>query len=216
MHLLVTDRLACPHCGPAFGLLLLAHAMEHRRVREGHFGCPNCRTSYPVKGGFADFRPPGQEARSIPAPAPAPELPEEDAEAGLRLAAMLGVREGPCLLMLMGAPAAQAERLAAMIPEVEVVALHPETRHWAPAAGVSRGEVASTLPFFSGALRGVALDTSVVSRDALAEPVRVLAPGSRLVLELTPGDDRVAWQAALEGAGLELLLATDRRIVGEK
>ena len=197
--------------------------MEHRRVREGYFGCPNCRSSYPVTGGFADFRGSGRPVdpmfppnAALPNPVHVAPLPSDDAEAGLRLAAMLGVREGPCLLLLMGAPVGQASRLAAMIPEVEIVAFHAETRHWPEASGVSRGIAGAALPFFSGALRGVALDTCSVRPDALGEPLRVLAPGARLVLELGDGQDRVGWQDALEQARLDILLATDRLLVGQK
>ena len=58
MHLLLTDRLTCPRCGPEFGLVLLADRLEDRRVLEGALGCPNCRDRYPVRDGFGDLRPP--------------------------------------------------------------------------------------------------------------------------------------------------------------
>lgn len=212
MHLLVTDRLACPHCGPSFGLLLLAHKMENRRVMDGHFGCPNCRASYPVRGGYADFRV-ASEPRSAAASS---SFPEGDAEAGLRLAAMIGVREGPGMLLLMGGTAAQAPRLAAMIPDIEVVALHPDIEEWGEAEGVSRGRTGSGLPFFAHTMRGVALDTTTRPADELAECVRVLAPGARLVIE--QGGERVleGYREAMERAGLEVLLATERLLVGQK
>ena len=45
----LTDHLVCPRCGPPFGLILLARDVRDRRVREGEFGCPNCRDRFPVK-----------------------------------------------------------------------------------------------------------------------------------------------------------------------
>ena len=58
MNVVLTDHLVCPRCGPPFGLVLLARDVRDRRVRQGEFGCPNCRDRFPVEGGFADLRPP--------------------------------------------------------------------------------------------------------------------------------------------------------------
>lgn len=62
MHLFLTDRLACPRCGPGFGLILFADVVRDQRVLEGELGCSNCREQYPVREGFGDFR--------FPRPAP--------------------------------------------------------------------------------------------------------------------------------------------------
>ena len=51
MHILLTDALTCPRCGPEHGLILLADAIEERRVVSGKLGCPNCRTTFPIAGG---------------------------------------------------------------------------------------------------------------------------------------------------------------------
>ena len=32
MHILLTDALTCPRCGPDFGLIVLAEGVEDRRV----------------------------------------------------------------------------------------------------------------------------------------------------------------------------------------
>ena len=58
MNVSLTDHLVCPRCGPPFGLVLLARDVRDRRVRQGEFGCPNCRDGFPVVGGFGDLRPP--------------------------------------------------------------------------------------------------------------------------------------------------------------
>ncbi|HWK89996.1 MAG TPA: Trm112 family protein, partial [Longimicrobium sp.] len=56
MHILLTDLLTCPRCGPEHGLVLLADRIEERRVVRGRLGCPNCRETYPVAGTVADLR----------------------------------------------------------------------------------------------------------------------------------------------------------------
>ena len=38
MHILLTDLLFCPRCGPQHGLILLANRLEERRVLDGWLG----------------------------------------------------------------------------------------------------------------------------------------------------------------------------------
>ncbi|CAN5655601.1 hypothetical protein BH23GEM11_BH23GEM11_11320 [soil metagenome] len=217
MHLLVTDRLACPRCGPDFGLILLSDRVEERRVLEGSFGCANCRERYLVHGGFGDFRPP--PAGPLEAEAGAADPGPDDAEGALRLAAMLGVREGPGTLLLAGAPARQADRLVAMIEGVEVIALHPGLRERQEVAGVSRIHAGRRLPFFSMTFRGVALGEAW-GETHVEEAFRVAAPGSRVVVELPdPEQDGAAAGrrddvvGKVTRLGRELLLETDRLVV---
>lgn len=56
MHILLTDILSCPRCGPEFGLILLADRIEARRVLAGTLGCANCRSKYAIRDGVADLR----------------------------------------------------------------------------------------------------------------------------------------------------------------
>src|SRR5690606_33440071 len=112
MHVLLTDRLTCPRCGPAFGLILLAERAEERRVQKGVLGCPNCRDSFPIDDGFGDVRAPPR--RGVPAGlAGGPDPRPTDAAESERLAALLGVAEGPGTLALVGGPARHGEALAA-------------------------------------------------------------------------------------------------------
>ena len=82
MHILVTDRLACSRCGPAFGLVLLADRLENRRVLSGHLGCANCRERYPIIEGFGDLRP--LSVRSNEPHSPDEPLASDDPEEALR------------------------------------------------------------------------------------------------------------------------------------
>lgn len=245
MHLLVTDRLSCPRCGPTFGLILLADDLRDRRVLEGALGCANCRERYPVRGGFGDLRPPprvaleeaaeSREARSPHAaeaasepgtqgihPGPPADDPgskgahpeasaDDPAEAALRLAALIGVQEGPGLILLAGGWARLAGRLAARIDEIEVVALDSSLHAEPEEAGVSRLTAGDHLPFFSNALRGVALEGEQLERWG-GEAVRVLAPGARLVVR----DPPAGLTARLEAKGLHPLLETRRYVVAQR
>ncbi len=123
MHILLTDVLSCPRCGPAHGLILLADRIAERRVLEGILGCPNCRARYAIAGGFADLRRPIDEAAAqdaaaaeaaVPGPDRAPPTPEEGPlAAAAGDAAREGARE-PAPAPRPGGEAA-ALRLAALL-----------------------------------------------------------------------------------------------------
>ena len=184
----------------------MAADVRERRVLEGRLGCFNCREEYPVERGMADLRPPPRTAGSE-----GDELPPDDPEAALRLAALLGVREGPGHLLVMGDPAGQAERVAAMVESIEVVAVHPGLDAVEEIPGVSRLRVGNVLPLQSYAMRGTALAGRFVGSH-FDEALRVTAPGARLVLLEAPEGTR----EALEERGMDLLLATDRALVAER
>ncbi len=176
MHLLLTDRLACPRCGPEFGLILLAHDVRAQRVHRGELGCPNCRQTYPVEGGVADLRSPPR------GPLP-PSLPLDgapDPEETVRVASFLGVTEGPGTLLLKGPAAGHAPALSRLIPGVEVVADHPGLGGEEEREGVSRIVSGARLPFFDGTFRGGCLSGRWADRD-LEELARVVAPPGRVV-----------------------------------
>lgn len=196
MHLLLTDRLCCPRCGPEFGLILLAERVEDRRVFEGRLGCANCREAFPVSAGFGDLRPSPREPLGEPPPPPDP--PSEEAD--VRVAALLGVTEGPGHLALLGRAAAHAAGLADMLEDVELVGVGPLLRGAPERDGVSRLLAESRLPFYSRSLRAVALEGS--TRGLLGEAARVTAPGGRVVvLDADPSA-----REALEAEGMTVVL----------
>ncbi len=204
MHLLVTDRLACPRCGPEFGLILLADELKERRVLQGALGCANCRERYPVDDGFGDLRP----SPRTPQPREGLEL-GDDPEGALRLAALLGVREGPGLLFLSGSRVRHASRLAAMIEGIEVAAMHPDLR-WEPETeGVSRIAIGERFPFYGGSLRGVVLEGEE-GGERFDEGVRVLAPAARLVFYQPPDGTK----ARMRNEGMDLLMEAESVLVG--
>ncbi len=175
MHILLTDRLACPRCGPGFGLILLADRLDERRVLEGALACSNCRARYPVKDGFADLRSQPHDPGASDALDRTP-----DPEEAVRLAALLGIQEGTGLVALLGRTAAHASILSRLVEGIEVIAVHQGLRDSPEEAGVSRIGTSWPLPFLTGSIRGVALDADADERQ-LAEISRILSREGRLV-----------------------------------
>jgi uncharacterized protein YbaR (Trm112 family) len=181
MHILLTDLLSCPRCGPEFGLILLANRIETRRVLDGVLGCANCRARYPIRDGFGDLRPEGVSA------APVPDEPAVTASTGeaIRHAALMGVTEGPGFVMLAGPSAGLAGSVAELVENIEVIAALPGAEPWTETPGVSRIAVAGSLPFYPGKLRAAWLSGGTT--DVLLEAAaRAVGPLGRLVLEPAP------------------------------
>lgn len=208
MHLLLTDRLSCPRCGPGFGLILLAERMQDRRVVDGVLGCPNCRDGFPVRGGFGDLRAP---PRGELTPGRAGEHAPRDAAATDRLMALLGVPQGPGTLLLVGSPARHAGGLAERIEGVEIVALDADMARWPEIPGVSRMAAGPGIPLFDRTLRGVAVDGALGERW-LVEAARVVAPLGRVVVQDAP--DGV--EGILVASGLRVLATEAGTVVAAR
>lgn len=208
MHLLLTDRLTCPRCGPRFGLILLARSVVDRRVLEGTLGCPNCRDGFDVRGGFGDLRAPPRGALSGGrAGDPRPSAPE-DVE---RLAALLGVAEGPGTLALVGEPSRMATGLKELVPEVEVAAVDADLARWPESPGVSRLVARPGLPFFDQTLRGAAVD-GALGPSWIREACRAVSRLGRVVVTSAPDEAG----AFLEESGLRVLAAEAGTIVAAR
>lgn len=212
MHLLLTDRLTCSRCGPEFGLILLAERMEERRVLEGVLGCPNCRDAFPVRDGFGDLRAPPRGALPVGrAGLPQAEDSDGDREGAGRLAALLGVVEGPGTLLLLGRPVRLAGLVADAVPGVEVAALDADLNGWPEHPRVSRFVSRPGIPFFSRCLRGVVVDGEL-GEAWLDEAARVVAPLSRVVV--THASESAADR--LVGLGLEILASETGTVVAAR
>lgn len=208
MHLLLTDRLTCPRCGPSFGLILLAERMDDRRVVEGALGCPNCRDRFPVRAGFGDLRAPPRGALGPGLAGPPGPIDGSETE---RLTALLGVPEGPGTLALVGEPARHAWGVADRVPGVEVVAVDADLAAWPPSPRVSRMVAWPGMPFFNGSLRGAVVD-GALGRPWIGEAARVVARLGRLVV-VRSGDGAAD---VLEAAGLRVLAAEAGTVVAAR
>jgi len=213
VHLLLTDRLTCPRCGPNLGLILLASRLDDRVVHEGHLGCPNCRDSFLIEGGFADLRAPprgGLRAGLVGA------APESGVDAGAhedaqRLVALVGIVGGPGTVALVGEPARHASALTASSEEIHVAAVDADLRAWPEAPRVSRLVAEPGLPFFGSALRAVAVDGRL-GPAWLAESARVVVPRGRVVVVRAPEGT----EEALRAQGLTVLAAEAETVVAAR
>lgn len=207
MHILLTDVLTCPRCGPEMGLVVLADRMEGRRVMDGRLGCANCREEYPVIGGVADLR--ATAASRADAADPTRERAKaggEGEEDSFRTAALLGIGEGTGTALLLAASPDRVRRVGALLPNAQVVGGSRAGRGADAGAGwVLHGP---DLPFRDRSLRGVALLAEVTAGE-VGEAARVLAPGARLILEVASDETR----QAVAGAGLSTLLDQDGVVV---
>lgn len=206
MHILLTDVLACPRCGPEFGLVLLADRVEDRRVLEGRLGCPNCREQFPVVRGALDARPPAERTGMAEAPA---STDDADPDAAVRLAALLGLADARGTVLIAGPGAALAPAVAALVDELEVVALVAGPGSEGERPGVSRIAAGAALPFRGRTLRGVALTGG--AGLPLEEALRVLQPGARLVVEGAPAGTA----AALSSLGARVMLDQEGTVVAK-
>lgn len=176
MHILLTDILTCPRCGPGFGLILLADRVEDRRVRTGLLGCSNCREKYPIRDGAVDF---GATPERVE--------PRVDSSAAERLAALLGVTRGPAFLLLAGPAAGHAAALADMLDDVEVLTIDAVAES-DDGPGINRILARGPrLPIASAKIAGVAL-TGPAADALLDEGARAVSPVGRLVLDPAPPD----------------------------
>lgn len=209
MHILLTDVLTCPRCGPDFGLILLADRIESRRVVEGRLGCANCREQYLIRGGTVDLRPSG----IIPpdGDVSVDVMAEDRQETAVRLAALLGLANAQGTVLVAGPGAAVAGELSALVPELEVIALTPEPGDAEAAPGVTRmaGAIAP-LPFRTGKLRGAAL-TGGGDEAALGEALRVVSAGARVVVE----NAAEGTADALQRLGAQVILDQDGTVVAK-
>jgi hypothetical protein len=189
-------------------LILLADRIEDRIVLDGTLGCPNCRDSYPVRDGFGDLRAPPRAAMGK---GRAGEPGGADPSATERLAALLGVAEGPGTIALVGGVARHADGLAGLVPGVEIIALDADMAGWEESPRVSRLVSRPGLPLYSRTLRGVGLD-GALGVSWIQEAARVTARLGRVVVEDAPPGA----EAALGDAGLSVLASDAGTIVAAR
>ena len=208
MHLLLTDCLTCPRCGPEFGLILLANELTDRVVREGVLGCPNCRDSFSIQAGFGDLRAPPRRALEAGLVGAVGCHDAADAE---RIAALIGVARGPGTVALVGGLAGYGPTIADLTEDLQIVGIDGDLREWPPDPSWSRIVAGPGLPFFSRSLRGVAIDGRL-GRRWIDEAARVVAPMSRVVVT-DASAEAGAW---LEEAGLKVIVSEQETVVGAR
>ncbi|HEY0305484.1 MAG TPA: hypothetical protein VGC44_10930 [Longimicrobiales bacterium] len=195
MNLTLTDQLQCPACRGPGGLVLLADRVEGRRVLAGTLGCANCRAKFRVADGVAEFAT-GGAARSHP-----------DIGDKVRLAALLGVAEGPATLLLVGPYEGVARGLAAVVNDVEVIVATAMPQRPGEREGVSVLQTDARLPLRDGSVSGVMI--TGVDAAMIPEAVRAAGLATRVVLlGATPES-----ADALRAQGVQVVVEQDDTLV---
>jgi hypothetical protein len=213
MHILLTDRLTCPRCGPEWGLVFLAEEVVDRRIFKGEFGCSSCESRFPVRGGFGDLRVPD----TAPAPPEAPERTtsgagaETDPEAAVQLAALLAITSGPGMVLIRGHRTKSAQALAELVPDLEVVAAHESQVGQPEVLGVSRMTIGTPMPFRSLGFQGVVLTDGAAPEEVL-EGMRITAPMGRVVAFHASEAEK----DLMEEGGFRIVLWQDGVLVGQR
>jgi uncharacterized protein YbaR (Trm112 family) len=184
------DALRCPAPHAEEWLVAMVHQADGPRLIEADLACPACGAAFGVQAAVAWFRASSVEDTAVATapraalgadPAAAWETDGQDAD---RLAALLGVAEGPWPVVLVGARAAAGAALAALVSPPQ---------WWINPAPVALGNaphptwLAGVLhsgprwPLAARQAAAVALDAAHATPAQLAQAVRVLRPGGRLV-----------------------------------
>jgi uncharacterized protein YbaR (Trm112 family) len=184
------DALRCPAPHAEEWLVAMVHQADGPRLIEADLACPACGAAFGLQAAVAWFRASSVQDSAVErtpraatgsAPAAAWETNDPDAD---RLAALLGVAEGPWPVVLVGARAAAGAALAAIVSppqwwiNPDPVALgnapHPT---WLAAVL----HIGPRWPLAARQAAAVALDATHATPAQLAEAVRVLRSGGRLV-----------------------------------
>jgi hypothetical protein len=195
----LTEFLRCPKDHEEAHAVCLPLAMSGRDVVRGVVGCPVCRAEYAIRDGVADFAAGADERTSVPA-YQRTSVPTDESGTPVRpdagpparssagpltaeaLATLLDLRGPGGFLLLAGAAARLGADLAPLVPDVHVVCVDaPDGAPQAPGCSFLRAP--GRLPLTTSSMRAVVLGAAAAAPPRLAEGVRVLLHGLRLVAE---------------------------------
>ena len=163
-------------------------------VRSGVLACPVCQREYPILKGIVRFSGTGA-APSGPAPRAPLSMDPQDLQALLDLSGPGGY------VVLLGSAARHAEGLAELMAGIHFVGVNaPADDEELPV--LSLLECEGTIPLRHAMARAVVVGGERLEPAWLAEALRVLLPGRRLVVEsdtvrVPPGVTRLALERGL-------------------
>jgi len=187
MHIEFIDLFRCPRPHEESVLVAVFERRDGRLLVDGWLTCPVCDARYRVAQGVAYFSDPAGEEGVARAPAratggedpdPAALSEAEEASDALRLGAMLGIPQSGGVVVLEGARAASAERLA-QLTGARVIVWNP-IRAMADQDVVCTVFAAGAVPLAPGVASGVAIGSSGLSPASV--PIGMLRQRGRLVL----------------------------------
>jgi hypothetical protein len=164
-------------------LVLSTGEMSGRMVRRGVVGCPVCQREFAIVDGIVDFTEPrtperrGGAVRRTPAPS-TPAAPVDPAA----LQALLDLGGPGGIVLLLGAAARHAERLAVLIGGIHFVGVNAPA-DVEPLPSLSLLQVEGVVPLRDAMARGVVIGAELARTPWVPEGARVLLRGRRLVVE---------------------------------
>jgi len=204
VHIELTEMLRCPETHEEAFLVMSTGEMVGRMVRSGILGCPVCRREYPIVKGVVQFSAGGgapvrdkntQSLRGAPPPA--------DAQT---LQALLDLSGPGGYVVLVGSAARHAVGLAGVMGGIHFVGIDaPADVEELPV--LSLLACATMIPLRRAMARAVVVGPERASPPWIAEAMRVLLRGRRLVIED---------ELATAPAGLKQLAVGQGLWVGER
>jgi uncharacterized protein YbaR (Trm112 family) len=205
MHIELTEMLRCPEEHREEFLVLSTSEMNGRMVWIGLVGCPVCHRNFEIIDGVVDFSEVAageRQARAVrrtPAPDSPVVLDPQSLQALLELTGPGGY------IVLLGSAARLAEGLAGLMGGVHFVGINaPPDVEELPVLTLLQTD--RVIPLRQAMARGVVVGAELARTPWVAEGVRVLLRGRRLVIE----DEQAA------PAGLKKLASGQGVWVGEK
>ena len=192
MLLSLVDAFRCPAAHEESPLVLSIDQRAGERVQTGLLGCPICHARYPILGGAVDFTGDGTGVRHAVSHEPVDSV---------RLAAQLGLSDPGGIVLLTGRYASVHSALIDLA-DVTCLLMHSTVAPGQAAVSIDVGE---RLPLGAGVLRGAAMDAPRGAPALLAEVVRCVRRGGRIVATSGPPPPR----------GIRLLAADSLEWVGE-
>jgi len=205
MHIELTEMLRCPEDHREEFLVLSTSEMNGRMVWMGIVGCPVCHRDFEIIDGIVDFTEVVTGERQLRAVrrTPAPDSPVVLDPQSLQALLDLGGPGG--YVVLLGSAARLAEGLAGLMGGIHFVGINaPPDVEELPILSILQSD--HVIPLRQGMARGMVVGAELAKTTWVAEGVRVLLRGRRLVVE----DE----QAAPEG--LTQLASGQGVWVGEK
>jgi uncharacterized protein YbaR (Trm112 family) len=178
MHLDLVDVLRCEQPHDDGWLVCAAVKVQGRELLDGWLSCPICEAQYPIRDGLVVYGPHDRSAHVA-------QQPTDDEV--LQLAAALELTRPGLLVALAGRWAAFAGALSALVPTRFVLVNGPSVVGLMEPAVLASLVGARGLPLPTGQLHGIALDEGHIGEATLADALRALSAGGRLVLP--PGAD---------------------------
>ncbi len=196
MHIELTEMLRCPEPHAEEFLVISTGEMLGRMIRSGLVGCPVCRREYPLRQGVVDFTGSGKREAGgvVEGPLPASRFPLPDQAQTLQ--ALLDLSGPGGFVVLLGSAARHAVSLAGLMDGIHFVGVNaPPDSEELPVLSLLKGP--EVVPLRQSMARGVVVGRELAAPAWLAEAVRVLLRGRRLVVEgekipVPPGTKRLA------------------------